>query len=58
MDISKRFAQNPLLRPADLKPGISTMQIVFLLNPGVFQFDNKIWLFLRVAERSLQVEGV
>jgi predicted GH43/DUF377 family glycosyl hydrolase len=43
-DISKRFTQNPLLRPSDLKPGIEGMEIVCLLNPGVFQFDGKIWL--------------
>jgi beta-1,2-mannobiose phosphorylase / 1,2-beta-oligomannan phosphorylase len=57
MDISKRFMQNPLLRPADLRPGIEGMEIVCLLNPGVFQFDGKIWLLLRVAERPRQIEG-
>jgi beta-1,2-mannobiose phosphorylase / 1,2-beta-oligomannan phosphorylase len=57
MDIAKRFTQNPLLRPADLKPGIEGMEIVCLLNPGVFQFDGKIWLLLRVAERPKQVEN-
>lgn len=56
-DIAKRFTQNPLLRPADLKAGIEGMEIVCLLNPGVFQFDGKIWLLLRVAERPKQVEG-
>jgi predicted GH43/DUF377 family glycosyl hydrolase len=54
MDIAKRFSQNPLIRPVDLKPGIGGMEIVCLLNPGVFQFDGKIWLILRVAERPLQ----
>jgi len=57
MDLSNRFAQNPLLRPADLKPGIAGMQIVCLLNPGVFQYKGKIWLLLRVAERPIQIEG-
>ena len=57
MDISIRFARNPLLRPADLKPGIEGMQIVCLLNPGVFQYNGKIWLLLRVAERPMQTEG-
>ena len=28
-----------------------------VLNPGVFEFDNKIWLLLRVAERPLQKNG-
>src|ERR1035437_1250039 len=57
MDIAHRFTQNPLLRPADLKPGIKGMELVCLLNPGVFQFDEKIWLLLRVAERPKQIEG-
>jgi predicted GH43/DUF377 family glycosyl hydrolase len=57
MDLAKRFTQNPLIRPSDLKPGIPGMEIVCLLNPGVFQFDGKIWLLLRVAERPRQVEG-
>jgi predicted GH43/DUF377 family glycosyl hydrolase len=57
MDIANRFTQNPLLRPADLKPGIDGMEIVCLLNPGVFQFNGKIWLLLRVAERPRQMEG-
>ncbi len=57
MDIAKRFTQNPLLRPSDLKPGIDGMEIVCLLNPGVFKFKGKIWLLLRVAERPKQIEG-
>ena len=57
MDIAQRFGQNPLLRPSDLQPGIEGMDIVCLLNPGVFRFDGKIWLLLRVAERPRQIEG-
>jgi len=57
MDIANRFKQNPLLRPANLKPGIEEMEILCLLNPGVFQFEGKIWLLLRVAERPKQIEG-
>jgi predicted GH43/DUF377 family glycosyl hydrolase len=33
------------------------MTVECLLNPGVFKFDNKIWLLLRVAERPVQVAG-
>ena len=50
MDIAKRFPENPLLRPADLKPCIEGMEIVCLLNPGVFQYDGKLWLLFGVAE--------
>jgi len=57
-DIAKRFPQNPLLKPADLQPGMEGMQIACLLNPGVFTYDNKTWMLIRVAERPAQKEGV
>jgi len=57
MDLANRFPSNPLLRPSDLKPGIKGMEILCLLNPGVFQYNGKIWLLLRVAERPSQIEG-
>ena len=58
MDIAKRFHQNPLLKPSDLQPGIEGMEITCFLNPGVFRFDGKTWLLLRVAERPVQKQGV
>jgi predicted GH43/DUF377 family glycosyl hydrolase len=57
MDIAKRYNENPLLRPSDLKPGIEGMEITCLLNPGVFRMNDKTWLLLRVAERPKQIEG-
>lgn len=57
MDIAKRFSENPLLRPTDLKPAIPGMEITSLLNPGVFRFQGKTWLLLRVAERPEQKDG-
>jgi predicted GH43/DUF377 family glycosyl hydrolase len=57
MDIAKRLPKNPLISPKDLKSGISGMEIVCLLNPGVFIYNNKTWLLLRVAERPKQIEG-
>jgi beta-1,2-mannobiose phosphorylase / 1,2-beta-oligomannan phosphorylase len=57
MDIARRFKENPILRPAALKPSIEGMQIVCLLNPGVFRFEEKIWLLCRVAERPKQDEN-
>lgn len=56
MDIAKRFKENPILRPEDLKPSIPGMKIECLLNPGVFRYDNKTWLLCRVAERTEQDE--
>jgi beta-1,2-mannobiose phosphorylase / 1,2-beta-oligomannan phosphorylase len=57
-DEAKRFIQNPLLRPADLVPSTPGLVIECLLNPGVFQFNGKTCLIVRVAERPLQKEGI
>ncbi len=57
MSIVKRFPQNPLLRPSDVKPSEEGLLAVCLLNPGVFRFANKIWLIVRVAERPPQSES-
>src|SRR6478609_452576 len=54
MDIAKRFPQNPLLSPKDLRATAEGLHITCLLNPGVFKYDGKIWLLVRVAERPLQ----
>jgi len=57
-DIGIRNEQNPLLSPQDLKASNEHMIIECLLNPGVFEFEGKIWLLVRVAERTKQKEGV
>ncbi|MEO5890595.1 MAG: glycoside hydrolase family 130 protein [Ferruginibacter sp.] len=57
-DIAKRFARNPLLSPADLKPSTDGLEITCLLNPGVFQYQGKTWLIVRVAERPAQKENI
>ena len=56
-DIVQRFTQNPILRPSDIAPSDSRFEITCLLNPGVFRFQNRIWLLLRVAERPVQKPG-
>ena len=56
-DVAQRFVENPILRPADVRPSSAGMQVESLLNPGVFRFDNKTWLLLRVAERPKQAAG-
>ena len=57
-DIANRNQQNPLLKPKDLNPSNNNMIIECLLNPGVFEFNGKIWLLVRVAERTIQKEGI
>lgn len=57
MDIAKRFSENPILKPSQLRASREDMKIECLLNPGVFTYNNKIWLLLRVAEKPVQQEG-
>lgn len=56
-DLAKRNSDNPILSPNDLEPSSEEMIIESVLNPGVFTFDNKIWMLVRVAERTVQNEG-
>ena len=53
-DIAKRFDQNPLLLPSDIRASREGLEITCLLNPGVFEFKGKTWLIVRVAERPKQ----
>jgi len=53
-DLAKRFPENPLLSPTDLHPSTDGLHIACLLNPGVFRYQNKTWLIVRVAERPQQ----
>lgn len=57
-DIAKRFAENPLLLPADLSASTEGLEITCLLNPGVFRYEGKIWLIVRVAERPAQKDNI
>lgn len=57
-DLAQRFIQNPLLSPKDLKPSRAGLEITCLLNPGVFTFEGKTWLLVRVAERPKQQDGI
>lgn len=57
-DIAKRFVENPLLSPNDIPASTQGLEITCLLNPGVFEFKDKTWLIVRVAERPKQKENV
>ena len=57
-DIAHRFPENPLLVPSDIQPSAKGLQVICLLNPGVFKFDEKIFLLIRVAESTPPKEGI
>jgi predicted GH43/DUF377 family glycosyl hydrolase len=52
-----RFLQNPILTTKDIQPSSPDLIVECVLNPGVFEFEEKTWLLLRVAERPVQQEG-
>ncbi len=58
MTIANRFTQNPLLTTKDIQPSRPGLVVECVLNPGVFHFEGKTWLLLRVAERPEQKEGL
>jgi predicted GH43/DUF377 family glycosyl hydrolase len=47
----KRFAENPLITPADVQPSTDGWEVIGVFNPGVIRFKGQILLLLRVAER-------
>jgi predicted GH43/DUF377 family glycosyl hydrolase len=50
-DLARRFPQNPLLTPNQVAPSHPGLKVECLLNPGVFQYEGKICLLVRTAER-------
>ena len=56
-DLAQRQRGNPLLTPNQVRPSRPDLVVECLLNPGVFRFENEIWLLVRVAERPVQNTG-
>lgn len=50
-DIAERFPSNPILVPEQVDPSLPGSKVECLLNPGVFQYEGRIYLLVRVAER-------
>jgi len=48
-----RFEDNPLIRPADVKPSRNDFEVVCVFNAGCIYFKDEILLLLRVAERPV-----
>ena len=51
MILIERFAENPLIVPADVPPSRPDYQVVGAFNPGVIKYKGEVLLLLRVAER-------
>ncbi|WP_018133119.1 BtaManbiosPhlase [Effusibacillus pohliae] len=46
-----RYEENPLLKPADVKPHREDFEVIGVFNAGVAKYQDEIILLLRVAER-------
>lgn len=57
-ELACRFPDNPILIPAEVPPSDERYQVEALLNPGVFRYQDRIGLLIRVCERPAQQEGV
>lgn len=57
MDLADRFVENPLIRPADIRPSRPDFEVLCVLNPGVFRHEGRVGLVLRVAERPRPETG-
>lgn len=55
--MAERFINNPILTTKEVKPSHPELAVECVLNPGVFRFEGKTWLLLRVAERPVQKEN-
>lgn len=51
MILIERFAENPLIVPADVPPSRPDYQVVGVFNPGVIKYKGEVLLLLRAAER-------
>ncbi|MBL7782528.1 MAG: glycoside hydrolase family 130 protein [Saprospiraceae bacterium] len=56
--MAERFSNNPILTTGSIRPSQPGLVVECVLNPGVFRFEGKTWLLLRVAERPVQKEGM
>jgi len=57
MYIARRFKENPILQPKHVVASAENLQVVCLLNPGVFKWNGKIYLLVRVAENVAPQTG-
>ncbi len=53
----ERFACNPLITPADVKPSRDDMEVLCAFNAGATTYDGKTLLLVRVAERPIPEDG-
>ena len=53
----RRYPNNPLISPKDVKPSRPDFEVLCAFNPGATLFNGRKLLFVRVAERPIQEKG-
>ena len=53
----KKYENNPVIRPSDVKPSLEGYKVVGAFNPGAIAYGDEILLLLRVAERCKSKPG-
>jgi len=53
-DLVRRFKRNPIITPRDVKPSTDDFEVVGAFNAASFEYNGRIGLLLRVAERPVQ----
>lgn len=54
--ILKRFVENPLVSPGDVKPSYENWEVVGAYNCGAFEYEGRIGLLIRVTERPINTD--
>ncbi len=52
----ERFRQNPLITPQAIAPSREGFEVIGTFNPGAFEFNGRVGLLVRVAERPVNRE--
>ncbi len=53
----KKYENNPVIKPSDVKPSLEGYKVVGAFNPGVIAYGDEIVLLLRVAEKCESKPG-
>ena len=53
-DMAHRFSTNPVITPEQVTPSIEGFEVTCAFNPGAFEYQGRIGLVLRIAERPVQ----
>ncbi len=53
-ELVERYKDNPIIAPADLRPTREDFEVIGTFNSAAFEYNGKVGLLIRVAERPIQ----